>query len=551
MADFVKEAIVEKAAKKATYRYLLGKLIYDSTPQALKDKILEKVDMTQFIISAGTLAEEKISLEEFTKIMDDMKASYQAGEDVDEVGNTGKTLPNDKFAKILEIAGFIQATVNESADEGVQAYMEAIAEDGEIQTEMKPEKTGDGTEDNIGIDNIILSKEPPESITNIINDEDFGNFTEEIVMKITNDLRDDKIATDLDTQESNNITASIEDENEDEELQYEDGDSLLEDDENDTEEVEDLDNEEGTPEDQTPEPTPPAEDATDEEKQLYQEACAAKKKKKSKKKPKKVAYIDKIKKSVAKSTEKLYKESPFDNLMKHSPDTAALPGHAVIAGVGITLIGPLSIAAVLIGATAAVITNKFITMPLMDNIITSTRKNGWDKVINEYITISTNSKIKNDKVLIEKYIKPMSIISKQKSVMDNFKYTDCLIKLTDAIKFGGLGREESGIKMKEILEKTPKGEVADKLASMSDEFDVYITAIREGYMSAFQTINVLLRMNGVLKRYIISDEKSFGDFVANFREYDFYKDASILEEIVTSLDKNVDIIKEFETRYHK
>lgn len=549
MADFSKDIVIEKSAKVATYRYMLGKLIYDSTPQPLLDKILEKIDKTQFIIAAGSLAEDVYSFETFNEKMKELQANYQEGDDIQSVADGSKILSNDVIAKILQTGGFVLNAVDEAGEEGVKEFMEAMTEEGRVDEDGNIIKS-DKPEDDVGVDNLILSTEPPESIKNIIDGNDFSEFTEEIVMKITNDLRDDKVATDLDRQEEEGITTSLEDDDEGGALPYEDGDSILED-ESDDDGIDDLDEGE-EPADQTP---PPAEDATPEEKEMYQEAITKKKQKKAKKRKlaKKLAYINKIKGAVCDKTEKQYMESPFTNVMNHSPSATAAGITAGIYGPVVTAtLGPAGLVAVLMGIGVGTLINEFISVPLMSAIAGKFRTDNYNKVISEFTTLNGNSKVKNDKILGGKYIKLVNDILTIKNTADKYQLDDTFLTLFDTIKFGGMGKatkEDIAVKVQELIKSTPKDQVASKIAQLSDEFDNYMKSITDVYVGFGDAFDVIGNMNKSVKRYVVADTKNFDEYVNVFKEYSFYdlsaKLDGILEKIVTSNN----IVLQYEKRY--
>ena len=169
--DLGKRQVMLDALTDATYKYILGKLIYDSTP----DEIKAKMDMepAQFIIVAGTAGAAMISYKAMMERIADVKDTYDAGDDVTSI-ETGETLSDSKVDSILEVAGFIKSTI-----ETVKSKLIGEA----IET-----KDAD-VDDSTAIDNIAAKV--PEAIVDLVGDKDFSNFTDELMSMIKVDIRKD------------------------------------------------------------------------------------------------------------------------------------------------------------------------------------------------------------------------------------------------------------------------------------------------------------------------------------------------------------------------
>ena len=225
-----KKGVVMAAAKKAIYETILGKLIWESTPDEIKEKILAIVDKDFFIPSAGAVAAAIMGYDEFIEKMESLKNNAEDGREISAPGDS-EVIPKDKVIDILKIGGYIKSLIQMSDDE---LFKES---DGKINTIIESEE--------LVIDNTV-----PTNLQAAIEKKDFNNFTKDIIKLVTVTLKEDIETLEDEKTEEEEFVENLEDvikpddeEKENEDKSLDDEDNKKEDEEEDkTEESDDEDN---------------------------------------------------------------------------------------------------------------------------------------------------------------------------------------------------------------------------------------------------------------------------------------------------------------------
>lgn len=186
-----KKGVVMAAAKKAIYETILGKLIWESTPQEIKDKILTLVDKEFFIPSAGAVAAAIMGYDEFIEKIEALKNTAEDGREIAIPGEDA-TIPKDKVVDILKIGGYIKSLIDISDDE---LFKES---DGKIGTIVESE--------DLVIDNTV-----PTNLQVAIEKKEFTNFTKDIVKLVTATLKEDMETLEDEKKEEEEFVENLED----------------------------------------------------------------------------------------------------------------------------------------------------------------------------------------------------------------------------------------------------------------------------------------------------------------------------------------------------
>ena len=173
-SNLLKKSIAIDAVGEATYKYILGKMVYESLPTEIKAKVDAQVAITQFIIVAGTIGAKMISYQTMMDKVADVKANYDAGQPVVSIADESTVLDDSATSEILGVVGFIKSVIEETKS---ALFKEDIQTDPVVAGEKD-------------IKDIITTK-VPDVIVDIVNKKDFSNFTNELMKMIKVDIRKD------------------------------------------------------------------------------------------------------------------------------------------------------------------------------------------------------------------------------------------------------------------------------------------------------------------------------------------------------------------------
>lgn len=167
-----KKRIVLEAAKKAVYSMTIGKMLYESIPDNMKEEILNVIDKDYFINVAGAMAASLIGYEEVLAKIEDIRTKSANGEPV--LFNN-EEVSEERVFNILKIGGYLKSILESTED-----------------VLIKESEDGDKIIDKVlNGDGVIVSDKVPEPILDILEDKDFSDVTSSITQIVITTIKKD------------------------------------------------------------------------------------------------------------------------------------------------------------------------------------------------------------------------------------------------------------------------------------------------------------------------------------------------------------------------
>ena len=171
---------------ETTYNYLMGKIGLECLPAELKEKVLLSTDKESFIYGAGAMFAAMVPYSEFINVIEGIKDKANSGAPIMYVENCTQAISAESVDRTLRVGGYVKAMY----DAATKTY-----EKGHLISEA---------------DNVIeFHKRVPEALKDIIDGEDFTDFTTVIADAIKIDLRKDAAAAEEEKQADADLATNM------------------------------------------------------------------------------------------------------------------------------------------------------------------------------------------------------------------------------------------------------------------------------------------------------------------------------------------------------
>lgn len=187
--NHAKRRVVIDAAKNAVYQTMLGKMIFEATPENIRDEILKEIDESYFINVAGSMAASLIKYDEILDKMENLKAKIQDGTAIDLDGNK---IDDVSAINILKIGGYLKSILENTEDILIKESDNII-------------------NDIVERDDIVVKETIPEPIAKALGGKDFSDITDAISKVVIVTIKRDIESEEKDKQEEKEFNDDISD----------------------------------------------------------------------------------------------------------------------------------------------------------------------------------------------------------------------------------------------------------------------------------------------------------------------------------------------------
>lgn len=193
MLNYADKERLEAKVKEATYANMLGKMVMEATPIALRNKLLGDMSIKEdeFIISAGAIISELIPYDEFVNRIEALKNRVENDEEPADLDNPeGEKLTDADASDILYVCGLIKEGVEMNVN---KMYSEVMALPDSVTS----------------LDQLNIKNEVPDAIKNILAKDNISNFTADVMRAITTDIKNDIAIKQADEQAENDMVTKV------------------------------------------------------------------------------------------------------------------------------------------------------------------------------------------------------------------------------------------------------------------------------------------------------------------------------------------------------